>query len=227
MRATEQPLAEQQQQRLYQLTEDLSHLWHHPKADVRIKKRILQILIREIIVTIDADNHFVFSIHWAGGKHTQYRIKRRSRGERQSHLKPETETVIRGLAEVAPDREIARILNLLKYKTATNKTWIAARVATFRQKHEIMPFNPKQYAKKGLVNLTKAAEILDISPMAVHRLIKNKIIKGRQVVRYAPWAIEKEHLKEPMVQQVVAALKKGGKIPLTKKSENQTTINLN
>jgi DNA invertase Pin-like site-specific DNA recombinase len=226
VRETEQPLSQHEWQSLYQLAEDVPRVWHHQKADIRIKKRILQILIKEIMVNIDSDNHFIFSIHWSGGKHTQYRIKRRTRGERQSFLHPETEAVIRELAEVAPDREIARILNLLKYKTATDKTWIAARVAAFRQKHKIPAFSPNEYAKKGLVNLTEAAEILGLNTMAVSRLIKANVIKGRQVVRYAPWVIEKEHLKETTVRKAVAALKKGKKIPLTKKSESQIRLTL-
>ena len=221
-----QPLSPDEKNMIYQLAKALPSVWHHEKTDVRIKKRILQILIKEIIVDIDADNFFVFSIHWTGGKHTQYKLKRRQRGERQNQLHPETEIIIRGLAEVTPDREIARILNLLKIKTASGKTWIASRVATFRQQHKIVAFNPVEYQKNGLVNLTQAAEILDMQPMAVYRLIKANIIKGKQVVRYAPWAIEKEHLKHPSVQQKIAALKKGSKILLTKNCENKNQLTL-
>jgi DNA invertase Pin-like site-specific DNA recombinase len=226
IRASYQPLSSDEKQMIYQLAQDLPFVWHHPKTDVRIKKRVLQILIKEIMVDIDADNFFMFSIHWTGGKHTQYQLKRRKRGERQNQLHPETETIIHGLAELTPDREIARILNLLKITTASGKTWIASRVVTFRQQHKIVAFNPVAYQKKGLVNLTQTAEILGIQPMAVYRLIKANIINGRQVVRYAPWAIEKEHLNQPSVQQTVAALKKGSKIPLTKNHENQNQLTL-
>jgi len=226
IRETYQPLSSDERKMIYQLAEDLPRVWLHEKTDVKIKKRILQILIKEIMVDIDADNFFVFSIHWAGGKHTQYKLKRRKRGERKNYLHPETETIVSGLAELTPDREIARILNLLKIKTASGKTWIASRVATFRRKNNIPGFNLTEYKKKDVVNLTQTAAILGINPMAAHRLIKVKIIKGRQVVRYAPWAIEKEHLKEPSVQQAVKALKKGTKILITIKYKNKNQLTL-
>jgi hypothetical protein len=119
------------------------------------------------------------------------------------------------LAEVTSDAEMARILNRLKIKTASDKTWTAARVASFRHQHGIPVFNSTEYTAKGWVNLTQAAAILDINPMAVYRLIQAKIVKARQVVRYGPWVIDKEHLQQPTVQQAIASLKKGAKIPLT------------
>jgi DNA invertase Pin-like site-specific DNA recombinase len=215
MRQTYQPLSPQQRQALYQLVADLPRVWQHPAADVRIKKRILQTLITEIMVDLTPDDHWVFSIHWAGGKHTQYRLKRRQRGERPNHLPAETEAIIRGLAEVTTDQEIARILNRLKINTASGKNWIAARIATFRRQHDIPVFNPAEYAAKGFVNLTEAAKILDIYPMAVYRLIKANVVKARQVVSYGPWSIDKEQLQEPAVQRALAALKKGAHLPLT------------
>lgn len=221
-----QPLAPEDRKKLYELAADLPRVWNHPQADVRIKKRILETIIREIMVDLDTDHHLTFSIHWAGGKHTQYRIKRRQRGERENHLHPETEKIVRGLAETAPDKEIARILNLLKIKTASGKTWIAARVASFRQQHQIAAFNPADYAKKGLVNLGQAAEILGINAMAVYRLLNAKVLSGRQIVRYAPWVIEKEHLHAPAVQKLVAGLKEKSKILLTRKPQNPNQLSL-
>jgi len=226
IRTSYQPLSAEQRTLLLQLADDLPRVWHHPQADVRIKKRILHILIKEIMVNIDADNYFVFSIHWSGGKHTQYRIKRRQRGERRNQLPAETETIVRGLAELIPDREIARILNLLKITTASGKTWIAARVATFRHQHQIPAFNPDEYEKKGLLNLGQAAEILGINAMAVYRLLKANVIIGRQVIRYAPWAIEKEQLYQPSVQLVIKRRKRGVKILLTKKCENPNQLSI-
>lgn len=224
IRQTYQPLSIEQRQAIYRLADDLPQVWHHPKADMKIKKRILQTLITEIVVDISSDHFLVISIHWAGGKHTQYRIKRQQPGERHNHSHPETETIIRGLAEVTPDKEIARILNLLKITTTSGKTWIESRVAGFRRKHHIAAFNPKQYAEKGLINLSQAAELLDLNPTTLSRLIKAKIIKARQVVKYGPWIIDKEHLTETHILKVVASLKNGAKIPFTQ-DPNQLTIN--
>ena len=220
------PLSAEERERLAQLARDLPAVWNHPTADVRIKKRILQTLIEEIVVDLDNASYWVFSIHWTGGKHTQYRLKRRRRGERENQSPPDLEATMRGLAEVTPDREIARILNLLRIKTASGKTWLPERVARFRHQHNIPAFNKAEYEQKGLVNLKQAAEILGLEPMTIYRLLKANIISGRQVIRYAPWAIEKEQLHRPSVEKVVAAIKAGRAKLLTQKPSNPNQLNL-
>ncbi|MEK7729599.1 MAG: recombinase family protein, partial [candidate division KSB1 bacterium] len=75
-----QPLSSEERE---QLARDLPAVWHHPQAEVRIKKRILQPLLEEIVVALDGDKDWIFSMHWVGGKHTQYRVQRRRRGERR------------------------------------------------------------------------------------------------------------------------------------------------
>jgi len=218
-----QPLSEEERKKLYQLAEDLPSAWHHPQADSRTRKLILQTLIKEIMVDIDENNYLQVSIHWAGGKHTQHRIKRRKKGERTNHLHPDTEKIVRGLTEVARDQHIARILNLLKIQTASGKTWNELRVAAFRRKHNIPAFDPLEYEKKEWLNLEKAAEILQVFPTTVSRLIKAKILPARQVVKYSPWIIEKKHLEKPAVLNAVNELKNGKKILLTK---NQKQLSL-
>lgn len=210
-----QPLTEQERKALYKLAEDLPKIWYHPHADVKIKKRIIQTIINEIIVDIAEDNYLAVFIHWAGGKHTQYRIKRRKKGERQNHLHPETEKIVRGLSEVVPDQDIARILNLLRIKTASGKTWNVVRVASFRRQHHIPVFDPVEYKKKGYVNLQQAADILGTYPTTISRLIKANILKAHQVVKYSPWIIDKEQLRDPAVINAVGSMKKGEKILLT------------
>ena len=218
------PISAKQRETLYKLAEDLPQAWHDPKTDVTIKKRILQTLIKEIMINLTPDERaYVVSIHWAGGRHSQYHLKRIRPGERPDYLHPETETIIGGLAEVVPDQEIARILNLVKIKTAGGKSWIAARVKAFRHKHRILTFDPRQYEKKGWVNLSQAAEILKINPTQLLRLIKANVLPARQVVKYGPWIIEKEHLKQPAVQTAIVSTKKGNNIPVTN-NLNQLTL---
>lgn len=208
-----QPLSENDQKLLCQLAEDLPRTWHHPNADVRIKKRILGTLIEEIVVDIDEQNNrLLATLHWAGGKHTQYHIRRRKKGERKNYLHPETEQIVRQLAEVASDQDIARIFNRLKIQTASGKSWTAGRVQTFRYKYGIPAFNAAEHKKKGLVNLQQAAKILDVHPMTVSRLITANILEARQVIKYSPWLIDKEQLDKSEIQQ---AIKKGFKIPFT------------
>jgi len=211
-----QPLSEQQRKKLSQLASDLPKIWNHPKADAKLKKRIVQTLIHEIIVDVDEDNVLKVVIHWIGGKHTEYLLKRRKIGHRESKLYHDTEKIIRELAEIVTDQQIARILNLLKYTTASGKTWTANRVKTFRNRHHIASFKEAEFHKKGVVNLQQAAQMLKTHPETISRLIKSNIIKARQIVKYSPWIIDKEQLKDLIVLNAVSALEKGEKIMSTK-----------
>ncbi|UCE07836.1 MAG: recombinase family protein, partial [bacterium] len=191
-----QPLTKQERKKIRKLANDLPQLWSHPNTDIRIKKRILQTLIKEIVVDINENNDIKAVIHWMGGAHTQYQIKRRrnaSLPEKDELENPKK--LITELAQIVADQDIARIFNLLKIKTTSNENWNSLRVLEFRQQHQIHAFDPQEYDKKGWVNLKQAAEMLETFPETILRLIKAKIINARQVVKYSPWIIDKEQLK--------------------------------
>jgi len=212
----QQSLTEQDRKQLYNLGEDLTCIWNHPKADNKIKKRIIQTFIEEIIVDIAEDNNLMVFIHWMGGLHTKHRIKRRRRGQRTDHLPANIKNIVKGLAEIVPDHEIARILNLQQIKTASGKNWNLILVSNFRHQHQIPVFSQEEFDKKGWVNLTQASEILATFPMTVRRIIKADILKARQVIQYSPWIIEKEQLKTPQVLRAIKKINSGKKNALVK-----------
>lgn len=216
-------LTKQDQKYLYTLAEDLTQLWKHPKADNKIKKRIIQTLIKEIVVDITEANHILAFIHWQGGVHTEHQIKRRKKGQLDDHLHPNTLELVRQLAQIIPDDRIAQIFNLLQIKTTSGKNWNKIRVSSFRHQHHIPVFNKANYQKNGWVNLTEAAEILDTYPVTIRRLIKADIIKARQIVQYSPWIIEKEQLTKPLVLQTIEKLQNNAKNALSK---DQTELDL-
>ncbi len=205
-----------QRKQLYQLADDLPQLWNHPNADNKIKKRIIQTLIKEVVVDIADDNSVRAYVHWQGGVHTEYQIKRRKKGQRVNQLAPKTLELVKQLAEIVSDSKIAQIFNLLQLKTATGKNWNRIRVSSFRQQHQIPVFNEANYEKNGWVNLTEAAEILGTYPITIRRLIKADIIPARQIVQYSPWIIEKEQLTTPLVRQAIKKLTSGKKNVLSK-----------
>ena len=72
-------MSDKDRKALYKLADNLNDVWNHPDIDIRLKKRILQTLIREIIVDINGDSSLAVVIHWMGGVHTEHRIKRRKK----------------------------------------------------------------------------------------------------------------------------------------------------
>ena len=64
---------------------DLKAVWSAPPTDARLKKRIVRTVIHEVVADIDDEaSEIVLLIHWMGGVHTELRLPRRRRGQRNS-----------------------------------------------------------------------------------------------------------------------------------------------
>ena len=217
IRAKYQPMSEKDRKELYKLADNLNEVWNHPDIDIRFKKRILQTVIHEISVDINEDSSLTAVIHWMGGVHTEHRIKRRKRKERyQNDQQKDIKTLIKDLANVIADQDIARIFNLLKIETTDKKSWNAFFVRAFREKYNIPVFDPLDDKNKDWVNLKQAAEILGTFPETVLRMIKAKVITAQQVIKYSPWVIDKEQLKDKKILEVIKKLNNGSKNILSK-----------
>src|SRR5207253_3979453 len=54
------------------LAANLEAVWNAASPDMRVKKRIVRTLIREIVVDVDANaGEVIVVIHWKGGVHTE------------------------------------------------------------------------------------------------------------------------------------------------------------
>ncbi len=64
---------------LLSLAQDLPAIWNSPSTDMRLKQRIVHILIEEIVADVDESaREIVLLIHWAGGRHSELRVKKRA-----------------------------------------------------------------------------------------------------------------------------------------------------
>ncbi|WP_247277340.1 MULTISPECIES: hypothetical protein [unclassified Bradyrhizobium] len=67
------------------LASDLKSVWSGPTIDARLKKRIVRTLIHEVVVDIDDEaSEIVLVVHWAGGAHSEMRLSKRRRGQRNN-----------------------------------------------------------------------------------------------------------------------------------------------
>ncbi len=208
-------------QRLFQLGADLKQAWDDPACPNTFKTQIARTLIAEIWIKPLPDDRFEATLHWVGGVHT--RLTWQPSTYHRSLIppdQPKTIPLIRQLTQTCADDQIARVLNLLKHPDKSGQTWSQDAVSRFRHKHNIPAFSPEAYAAKGWVSLTQAARILGISPETVKRLIRAKVIPANQAIAYAPWVIEQSVLERDDVRQIVADLKKTGKILIHKGQEN-------
>ena len=69
-------------QLLLSLAQDLPSVWNAPSTDMRLKQRIVRILVEGIIANVDANSkEIVLLIHWAGGRHSELRVKKSETGK--------------------------------------------------------------------------------------------------------------------------------------------------
>ena len=208
---------------LLRLAEDLPGVWHDPESDMGLKKRIVRTLVEEILVDVDEESARIrMVVRWAGGQHAQLSVRKRRKGQHRFTTDRKVVEIVRELAAMVPDGQIARILNRLGLKTGRDNSWTAGRVNSLRNYHGIPVHDPATCKQEGLLTQQEAAACLDVSPPVVGRLLRRGILPGRQVVPYAPWTIRAADLQEPAVQEYVRRLHARRNAPLTPDPEQLT-----
>jgi hypothetical protein len=185
------PLGEPERRRLMALGADLESAWSHPGATAATRKRILRTAISEIIVRRDgAIIHAV--LHWQGGDHTELQVKQRlnAAGRHNPRIPDETIALMRELARLMPDRQIARLLNRIGVETGHGNAWTLERVRGFRNHHEIEGYRDGEWTERDEITLEAAAKTVGVCNMTALRMLRRGEIKGRQVCPGAPWAVK-------------------------------------
>jgi hypothetical protein len=189
------PLGEPERQQLVALGADLERAWLHPAATAATRKRILRAALTEIVVRRDgAIIHAV--MHWQGGDHTQLQVKQRlnAAGRHNPRIPDGTIALVRELARLMPDRQIARLLNRTGGETGHGNAWTQERVRGFRNHHDIAVFRDGEWADRGEITLEAAAKLIGVCNMTALRMLRRGDIKGRQACAGAPWVIRAEDL---------------------------------
>jgi len=185
------PLGERERQHLMQLGADLELAWSHPAATAAIRKRIVRAALNEIVARVES-GFIEMVLHWQGGDHTALKLKMNGVGKHRWTVPEDTLSLIRALARLMPDQQIARLLNRAGKPTGRGNGWTKARVCSFRSHHGIAIYREGEWADRGEISLEAAAQIIDVSVMTALRLIQRGLIKGRQLCRGAPWVIKAE-----------------------------------
>jgi len=187
-------------QTLLSLAQDLPAIWNSSSTDMRLKQRIVRILIREIIADVDEKSReVVLVIHWAGGRHTELRVKKFETGRSRRCTDPEAIEVLRQMAGKFSDRQIAATMNRLRLRTGVGNAWNEMRVRSARSYYQLPAFHQDDQAKEVTIKI--AAQRLNVSESIVRRMIEEKILPARQVIVCAPWQIPVEALDSEGIRQ--------------------------
>ena len=192
---------------LLSLAQDLPAVWDAPTTDMKLKQRIVRILVREIVVDIEEERHeIVMLLHWAGGRHSEVRIKKSRAGQHRYCTQLEAVEVVRRMAGQFTDEQIASTLNRLGMRTGAGNTWNEGRVYSLRHYHELAAYDAS-CPQTDILTLEQAARRLGVSPTVVRHLIHHKTVPATQVVPGAPWQIPAEAVELPTVRQAAMEIK--------------------
>jgi DNA invertase Pin-like site-specific DNA recombinase len=209
---------------LLSLAQDLPTVWNAASTDMRLKQRIVRILVREIIADVEQEKQqIVLLIHWAGGRHSELRVKKNGLGKHRRCTSVEAVEVVEQMAGKFSDEQIAATLNRLRLRTGAGNYWNEQRVMSLRSYHKF-PACHGSTTGGEMLTLDETALHLGVSATSVRRMIRQKLLPANQVIACAPWQIPAAALKSAAVLKAVENIKNGMRVPPTRNQSEQTPL---
>lgn len=185
---------------LMALAQDLPAAWNAPSATTRTKQRIVHILVQEVVIDLDdAAHEAVITVHWHGGRHTEIRVARVSRGRYPDDRHPSAVEVIRKLGGQWPGRELAVTMNRMRCRSADGESWTTVRVRELRERLGIAAFDPTA-PRVETISVDETAHRLEICVGSVLRLIHDGVLPATQLMPSAPWQVPVAALESEAVK---------------------------
>jgi DNA invertase Pin-like site-specific DNA recombinase len=179
------PLSEGEQETVRRMAADLPALWHAVTTTDLDRKRLLRLVVTEVMLTVNTKARSAqATVVWNGGATTQHEVRCPPLGW---HCGTDLEVVarLRELATRHPDHQIAAQLNKEGIRTRTGKPWTYARVHSMRKQHGIStscPLNTRDAAPRadGLTPIAVATGQLGVSPSLVHVWVQHGVLQYDQ-----------------------------------------------
>jgi DNA invertase Pin-like site-specific DNA recombinase len=192
-------LSASDREKLKMLGKDLSRAWSSPSVTMETRKKIVRMLISEIIVDL-TDDSIIAIIHWHGGDHSRVGVKKNKAGQTRWVTSADVVELVRVLARQMPDTSVAAVLNRSGKVTGRGNGWSRASVCSLRHQKQIPPYREGERAERGEATLDEAAAALKLSRTAVRRLIGTGTISAHQICPNAPWIVRQDNLASPTVR---------------------------
>lgn len=204
------------------LAANFKAVWKDQQTDGRLKKRIVRTLIQEIIADIDKDaSEIVLLIHWAGGVHTELRLPRRRKGQRNS-TPDDVIAAVRQLVLIANDDLIAGILNRNGLQTGHGNRWTRERVTALRSHHKIPVFRAESDGDALWLNLSQAALHIGVTPKTLRVAVEAGEIEGIHPLPEGPWIFSRDDISGYAAQQLAKRARQNPKYPTGSHPDQQS-----
>jgi hypothetical protein len=182
-------------QEILALGQDLPTLWQAPSTTAADQKRILRLVMKEVIV----DQHRLrgkvwFQINWQTGASSVHEFTRRVRSYADyADLEALQQRVRELLAEQRLDDDIAAILNTEGFRTARDHPFTSKMIWLLRQQWglpaaKINGPHPLWW-DDGTYSIEGAAAIIGVSPGTIYKWLQCGRVEGYQLVKGTPWKI--------------------------------------
>ena len=195
------------------LAHDLKAVWRAPETDTRLKKRIVRTVIREALADLDdATAEIVLTIHWIGGAHTELRLPRRRRGQRNS-TSSDIVTAVRQLSLILKDDVIAGVLNRNGLRTGNGNRWTRERVTSLRSSYKIPVYRSVVSTCEPYLNLRNAAALVGVAPRTLRLAVEAGEIAAMSPLAEGPWIFKREDLTGAAAKTIAQRARTGTKHP--------------
>ena len=195
------------------LAADLKAVWTAPTTDARLKKRIIRTVIKEVVADIDPEAaEIVLVVHWNGGVHSEMRLPKRRRGQR-NHTAADVIAAVRQLVLIANDDVIAGILNRNGLVTGHGNRWTRERVTSLRSHHRIPVHKPAEDGNEPWLNLSKAARLMHITSKTLRLAAEAGEIEAIHPLPDGPWIFARAALTTSAARSITERARQNPKYP--------------
>lgn len=163
----------------------------------------------------------VLVVHWAGGVHSEMRLPRRRRGQRNS-TSADVIAAVRQLVLIANDDVIAGILNRNRLLTGNGNRWTRERVTSLRSHRRIAVYKPADDGIEPWLNLSKAARLLHVASRTLRLAAEAGENEAVHPLPDGPWIFSRAALSASSARAVTERARQNPKYPTGSHPDQQT-----
>lgn len=166
-------ITNEQKKELFEIAKDFPKLWESPSTQMKDKKRILRLLIKDITIEIN-DRNVILHIRWQGGAVEDIIVNSLSG---RINYSQEIIEIIEKLSNEKDDEEISDELNKKGYSTGTGKLFTINTIKSIRQKYKILSL--KQRTSDN-IKVKDIAKKFQVSNQTVYYWIDHGVINAKR-----------------------------------------------
>ena len=179
---------------LLKLAQDFPRLWHATSTSHKDRKRMIRLLIKEIIVKVTDDRkQAILYIQWLGGASEEILVKLPPKTSEKWRCSPEIIERVRALALCMTDQEIVDKFNQEGLQTNKRNTYTLSSIKWIRFKYKISSYNLR---KPGELSINEVSQKFNVSHHVVRYWIERKYIDVRKVNGHLWISLTSEKEKE-------------------------------